>query len=124
MAYKKLSPHIKSAWVKALRSGDYSQGCTYLRSAEDAYCCLGVLCDLGTLGEWKLDGNRYLYTSPVLESSSCLFSCNGEVGLPCALEAGLDTVIGLDSHAQDKLIRMNDDGTPFPEIADWIEENL
>lgn len=37
---------IKKLWVKALRSGEYKQGHERLRTQEDAYCCLGVLCNL------------------------------------------------------------------------------
>ena len=37
---------IKEDWIKALRSGDYEQGEEYLRSGENHFCCLGVLCDL------------------------------------------------------------------------------
>lgn len=33
-------------WLDALRSGDYQQGSGSLRPSQDAYCCLGVLCDV------------------------------------------------------------------------------
>lgn len=33
-------------WVDALRSGDYHQTSGKLRSTDDRYCCLGVLCDV------------------------------------------------------------------------------
>lgn len=33
-------------WLDALRSGDYLQGAGSLRPSQDAYCCLGVLCDV------------------------------------------------------------------------------
>lgn len=42
----KLKKKIKDRWVKALRSGEYSQGKNVLRDHEDNFCCLGVLCNL------------------------------------------------------------------------------
>lgn len=51
----KLDPKIKAQWVAALRSGQYSQCRSSLRTTKQnpdtneetySYCCLGVLCDL------------------------------------------------------------------------------
>jgi hypothetical protein len=50
---------IKSAWLEALRSGEYEQGTRTLKSTPDGgakFCCLGVLCDLhakATGTEWS-----------------------------------------------------------------------
>lgn len=33
-------------WMAALLGGDYSQGRRALRTKDDKYCCLGVLCDV------------------------------------------------------------------------------
>ena len=41
-------------WVKALRSGEYQQGRGCLRSRDDKFCCLGVLCDLTNRKEWEV----------------------------------------------------------------------
>lgn len=40
-----IDPTIKTAWVKALRSGDYTQTTENLQD-ENGFCCLGVLCEL------------------------------------------------------------------------------
>ena len=40
-----MDPGIRARWVAALRSGEYEQARKVLRSG-DAYCCLGVLCEL------------------------------------------------------------------------------
>jgi len=40
-------------WVKALRSGEYKQGQSYLRSRDGKFCCLGVLCDLTNRIDWE-----------------------------------------------------------------------
>ena len=51
----KLKDEVKSAWLEALRSGQYTQGRGALR-ADDRYCCLGVLCDVYRknvgIGQW------------------------------------------------------------------------
>ena len=42
----KMNPLIKAKWVSALRSGEFKQGTMQLRTLDDKYCCLGVLCAL------------------------------------------------------------------------------
>ncbi len=37
---------IKKRWIKALRSGEFSQTTGELKSRSGGYCCLGVLCEL------------------------------------------------------------------------------
>jgi hypothetical protein len=39
-----MDPDIKDEWLAALRSGEYQQGKSYLKTGENEYCCLGVLC--------------------------------------------------------------------------------
>ncbi len=48
-------------WVKALRSGEYTQGRKKLRRG-DTFCCLGVACDLYSKEhpKAKWEGNRFL----------------------------------------------------------------
>ena len=46
---------VADKWIAALRSGEYQQTTSSLRDG-DAFCCLGVLCDLHakeTGGEWQ-----------------------------------------------------------------------
>ena len=33
-------------WLTALRSGEYGQGISYLKTHEDKFCCLGVACEV------------------------------------------------------------------------------
>ena len=40
-------------WIAALRSGEYAQGKGYLRTHDDTFCCLGVLCDVVDPSKWK-----------------------------------------------------------------------
>lgn len=46
MKYTKMRPKVKKEWIAALRSGDYRQGRGQLRSEDNSFCCLGVLCNL------------------------------------------------------------------------------
>ena len=48
-------------WVKALRSGDYTQAQQRLHDTKTGgYCCLGVLCDISGESKFDVDGN-FLY---------------------------------------------------------------
>lgn len=49
----KLNPDVKAKWLAALRSGEYSQGRRQLRTPTGGYCCIGVLCDISGMGEWR-----------------------------------------------------------------------
>lgn len=42
----KMNSTIKAKWVAALRSKQYTQGKNTLRSEDNKFCCLGVLCNL------------------------------------------------------------------------------
>jgi hypothetical protein len=47
-------------WVKALRSGKYKQAKNVLYEADrNAFCCLGVACDISGLPPEKWHGNEY-----------------------------------------------------------------
>lgn len=53
-----MKPEIKAQWLTALRSGEYKQGTGALRNG-NAFCCLGVLCDLAAkqgVGKWEVTG--------------------------------------------------------------------
>lgn len=88
-------------WVKALRSGDHEQGIGCLRF-QDAYCCLGVLCNVMDPDGWqKSVGGEYSW-----RGWHFFFST------------------GIISGAQaQELAKMNDFyNKSFAEIADYLEE--
>lgn len=104
---------LRDKWVKALRSGRYEQGTNFLRHRTDApnkyaYCCLGVLGNCINRHAWKTDRPSDLY-----------FGWGDADDISC-----LPPTI-LSDEIQERLSRLND-LTPsgFPEIADWIEENI
>lgn len=54
-----MNQEVKTLWIAALRSGEYTQGRGRLREG-NSRCCLGVLCDLhakADMGSW--DGEWY-----------------------------------------------------------------
>ena len=110
---------MRKAWTKALRSGEYVQGsgglCLQERDGDKpTWCCLGVGVDVLVDGEWKYDRGQW--------------SCRGDADLPIATyrEMGLPsenpvvTFYGVET----ALSILNDDGVPFPKIADIIDEQL
>lgn len=123
----KMDPQIKADWTRALHSGQFTQAEGRLKNG-DGFCCLGVLCliakpTIEALG-WKVenyDSDDMMVFKDIgghREYVACL-------DLPYLLAEQLNI-----KDVQSKLAAMNDgdgDNCPpksFPEIADWIEENL
>jgi hypothetical protein len=117
--YPKLPVRFKNKWVKALRSGDYKQGCgelcdfdSYIK--ENRYCCLGVA------GKIVGHTDKNLKKFTILEN-------NKKWKVPKQL-------IGEQSNGNllvGKLVDMNDGShflkrkaLSFKQIANWIEKNL
>lgn len=96
-------------WIRALRSGEYTQGVCALRSADNAYCCLGVLCDIRDASLWRpLQRLGWTY-----------------LGYDGILTSSVLAEYGLTIESQRTLTRMNDgDGKSFAEIADYIESTI
>lgn len=123
---QKLNPGVKAKWVTALRSGDYRQGTLRLRwrgTGRDTYCCWGVLTDLYRKetgnGEWQGDSvSGYLFVDGDQEDSC------GPTENVCKW-AGVSIKDQSNFGVIGHLMGMNDEHkNTFPEIADWIEENL
>lgn len=98
-------------WVKALRSGKYKQTTGKLKY-DNAYCCLGVLCDISNISEWESNGINETY----LTNSST-------PPLVVKIYAGINNSMkGINKLGE--LIRMNDSHNyNFKQIADYIEQN-
>lgn len=102
-----MNPELKAKWLEALRSGRYQQGKTCLR-AGDAFCCLGVLCDVSEQGKWT-DGDSTRYFTVTDQGAYCLFPPTGWLG----------------REMSNAIVNMNDEqGKTFNEIADWLEANV
>ena len=115
----------KKLWVQALRSGKYRQGRGFL-CLNNQYCCLGVAFDVLVDDDWHSedDGHgwgikgRDTYTTYSGESVTDIYTDE------CSLTNEVLDKIELDMRDADELVRLNDKGTSFEEIADWIEENI
>lgn len=99
-----MNKELMKRWVAALRSGEYKQGiealCQYDYEAEsESYCCLGVLQDI------KPDIKEVKDDAFLDEDSLKEFMGVGEQ----------------DGFNQKQYARWNDEGMPFPEIADRLE---
>lgn len=107
-----MNAEIKAKWLEALRSGKYRQGTEYLRTADDKFCCLGVLCDITNPALWEkwTNGERHHDVYGFLSHTSMLPDKIDE-------QAG-----GIAAKAH--LMGMNDSGKSFSEIANYIEANL
>lgn len=115
----------KDKWLTALRSGEYLRGKGRLKyigitSANDRYCCLGVLCELykKETGRVKwINGGRDLEITSMLEDHSKYHSY-----IPDEI---IDDLNLLDLKEMEVLVKMNDSlNKSFVEIADYIEQNL
>lgn len=106
-----MNKSTKKLWIRALRSDKYKQGQHQLRTINNRFCCLGVLCDLVEPESWS-----------DLSVGVNGFYHNGKAGKP---SSSMAKGTGLTEDNINNLISKNDDdGLDFNEIADWIEANL
>lgn len=96
--------------VKALRSGEYEQAHGVLR-LRDAFCCLGVACDISGVGEWDVSDHY------VTESA------RGYALLPSEVIDWLGWNSDSGLYRGSSLSRDNDMGATFNQIADNIEHH-
>ena len=118
----KLNPEFKTAWIKALRSGEYTQGTRTMLDSQNRFCCLGVACRISN-PELSILGN----TMPPANLVAQWF------GVPeDKIDLGWANVD--QAHARNFTVRvngqswtlpeLNDGGCDFLRIADIIEEQL
>ena len=104
---------IKGKWLKALRSGDYTQGIGHLKDGRKGgrnttYCCLGVLMDIQGHSLDKKSSSRRLDDGEYDEYPS-------------------DVVlkeVGLRKRTADALAVINDDSYDFKHTTSYISKNL
>ncbi len=117
-----MNKEIKEKWVAALRSGDYQQGKEVLRTGQDKFCCLGVLCDLHRQEhpgyEWIFNPNReaYVYHDKLTITPNLVVNWAG-LSAP-------NPPVSSQGEARNCLATCNDKGMTFNEIADIIEKEL
>lgn len=116
-----MDQEMKAKWVKALRSGKYTQtaGALYsnvsiLNKEKPGYCCLGVLARVNGVED------TYLQHCAKLDDISDI--CPAAKDSTEWLGPWEDHSIAFSTQSQ--LAFMNDSGKSFAEIADWIEASL
>lgn len=112
-----MNPEIKKRWIEALRGGKYKQGVGCLRSTENEYCCLGVLCDITkqeTGGTWRNGafGGRHERDNKYLPAMVASY-----LGIPPCPK------IRVADHSERWLAELNDKKVNFTDIADLIEKS-
>lgn len=106
-----MNKELLQKWLEALRGGQYPQTSGWLRDSMGC-CCLGVLADVSGLGKWEPSDDAEVHMQWTLTSG---WSC--ETYLPDWL---LEQV-GLTTDQAEELVRLNDAGANFKEIAAKIE---
>jgi hypothetical protein len=128
-----MNSEVKAKWLEALRSGEYKQARYRLRSLDNSFCCLGVLCDIYTKeveGSWKYDKDQF---SDAYE----MIGGNGDYPVTSELPGcvrdwaeveGCNPQVHVkkedNNYKFDTLAELNDEGKTFNEIADLIEKQL
>lgn len=117
MTYQKMNPEAKKLWLEALRSGEYKQGRDGL-CYNDKFCPLGVAYDVCVDGYWEMVPGYPGYWAIVPAGKPGL-------GTTTTLPGAVRDELGLSWDDACRVMKLNDiDHLTFPEIADWIEENL
>lgn len=120
---------FKPAWLKALRSGQYKRTAgTLCREGEphDSFCCLGVAADLLVLagqGEWQ-DNGELVYKGVNGSRCDATLSPSAPKWLSKVLDADYMGAGHLEESMEDRLVKMNDTGRSFNQIANFIEERM
>lgn len=115
---------LRGRWVEALRSGRYEQHRGGLRSRWGAYCCLGVAAEVAGEEFWRdpstglcyLDGDDGPWYGLLPRRVVDALGLRGPAG---ELAAPVE-VRGVE---RGDLASMNDSGSTFREIADFVEGN-
>jgi len=128
-----MKKEVAKKWVKALRSGKYKQGQSWLKQydkkGQERHCCLGVLCELYN-DEMKKKHKKSLNTKIVDGWAERRISFNKQdQGLPVVVKkwAGMKDSLGYfiaDTEFSECLADLNDMGTKFKTIANTIEKNV
>jgi hypothetical protein len=116
-----MNKEIKAKWLEALRSGRYKQGIGFLRTEENEFCCLGLLCEVIGLEPEKEEGEVFY------RYDGCFGSLSLDVQKKCGVKghsARLSMGVRFGSRSVWTLADLNDEGMSFAQIADVIEKQF
>lgn len=123
-----MKPEIAKIWVEALRSGEYEQCTSVLRSTDNKFCCLGVLCELavkeGVIGPPEINNQTSYYIYDKVNNGGSVTYLKRGIYPPYEVTywAGLHNRYG--EYCNTSLAEHNDNGMTFDQIADIIEANV
>lgn len=116
-----LDPEFKEKWCAALESGQYPQTTSVLYDGH-GFCCLGVACVV--LGATFVERNEDEDEPECLNYRPMLNDEQINSGSDEVIDDEIAEAKGLTLTQQADLYTLNDKGTPFPVIADYIRKNL
>lgn len=132
-----MDANLRTLWLTALRSGNYTQGLNRLKGVDrnafgetvPVHCCLGVLCEVALdnnipTGDLVIerDGAAIVVTADLDEGGS-----SSHIELPPnTFGLSFETLIFLMDANDGRCGRDNASGAryTFAQIADWIEANI
>lgn len=107
-----MNPIVKKKWLEKLRGSEYEKGIGQLKTSDEEFCCLGVLCDINSKEtgiQWLKCGETFRYQS---SSSVLAWNVMDWAGLNSCNPKIDDTELSL----------LNDqENLNFDQIADLIE---
>ncbi len=118
-----MHPHIRTLWADALRSGFYVQGYGTLRSIDDKFCCLGVLCDLHSRASGERWKRSYL-TNPKHEYMGCTEDLPDAVMHWAGLRDHNPYLKNKYTGELERITNVSDLKIPFIQLAEAIERCL
>lgn len=121
-----MKKNIAMKWVKALRSGKYKQGRDRLRTENNKFCCLGVLCNLHAQAHPGFAARQRKVASYDGSHATVGPNVRGWAGLATSDgDFNRNEVEGLPRNwSTDSLIELNDVKLwNFERIATFIEKN-
>ena len=126
MKHIKLTKKMKKEWLVALRSGKYKQCKGQLHNGE-GFCCLGVLLDACVLGYWVAATNKELELASdglaTRDKEHWAYVYEGTRSPPIT-EVPKDFLVQLADNDMTTLMTMNDNGSSFKTIANYIETEI
>ena len=121
MTALEMDPQIRARWVAALRSGKYEQGREFLRTEDDRFCCLGVLCELavadGVIPPAWGDGSEWVYADASAELPDRVMQWAGLPSIDPVIPAEMASLAGLNDGDE----AVEREPWTFAQIADAIE---
>jgi hypothetical protein len=133
-----MKKNVAKIWIKALRSGKYKQGKSFLKQfnskGQPKHCCLGVLCEL--YNDTMKKNHKKTISVKFRDDSHLYYGyvkfANKNGSLPAVVRkwAGIKNELGTFSYTErifkhtKCLADLNDTGKKFSTIADIIEKNM